>query len=121
MQQIVKLGEIGQISRSVKDVPRATAWYRDVLGLPLLYAFESMSFFDCNGARLMLTAEEGSGDSILYFRVESVHSAFQEMAKRGIQFINDPHMIYAHPDGTEEWMAFFNDNEARPLAIMARG
>jgi methylmalonyl-CoA/ethylmalonyl-CoA epimerase len=29
-------------------------------------------------------------------------------------------MIHRHDDGTEEWMAFFNDNEGRPLAIMAQ-
>ncbi len=29
-------------------------------------------------------------------------------------------MIPRHADGTEEWMAFFNDPEKRPLAIMAQ-
>jgi len=29
-------------------------------------------------------------------------------------------MIHRHEDGTEEWMAFFKDNEGRPLAIMSR-
>jgi hypothetical protein len=28
-------------------------------------------------------------------------------------------MIHRHADGSEEWMAFFDDNEARPLAIMS--
>jgi len=29
-------------------------------------------------------------------------------------------MIHRHEDGTEEWMAFFNDPESRPIAIMAQ-
>jgi methylmalonyl-CoA/ethylmalonyl-CoA epimerase len=29
-------------------------------------------------------------------------------------------MIHRHDDGTEEWMAFFNDPDGRPLAIMAQ-
>jgi hypothetical protein len=29
-------------------------------------------------------------------------------------------MVHRHDDGTEEWMAFFKDNEERPLALMAR-
>jgi hypothetical protein len=29
-------------------------------------------------------------------------------------------MIHKHADGTEEWVAFFKDNEDRPLAIMAQ-
>ena len=35
-------------------------------------------------------------------------------------FFNAPHLIYRHPDGTEEWMAEFKDNDGRPLAIMAQ-
>jgi hypothetical protein len=37
-----------------------------------------------------------------------------------VEFINAPHMIHRHEDGTEEWMAFFNDNEGRPLGIMSK-
>jgi hypothetical protein len=29
-------------------------------------------------------------------------------------------MIHRHEDGTEEWMAFFKDNEDRPLALMSK-
>jgi methylmalonyl-CoA/ethylmalonyl-CoA epimerase len=29
-------------------------------------------------------------------------------------------MIHRHEDGTEEWMAFFEDDDARPLAIMTQ-
>ena len=39
---------------------------------------------------------------------------------RGVEFVSAPHMIHRHEDGTEEWMAFFNDPEGRPLALMAR-
>ena len=36
------------------------------------------------------------------------------------QNIDAPHMIHKHGDGTEEWMAFFQDNEGRTLAIMSQ-
>jgi hypothetical protein len=29
-------------------------------------------------------------------------------------------MIHRHDDGVEEWMAFFQDNEGRTLAVMAQ-
>jgi hypothetical protein len=29
-------------------------------------------------------------------------------------------MIHRHGDGTEEWMAFLQDNDGRPLGIMAQ-
>jgi hypothetical protein len=31
-----------------------------------------------------------------------------------------PHMIHRHDDGTEEWMAFFKDNDGRPLGVMSQ-
>jgi hypothetical protein len=39
---------------------------------------------------------------------------------RGIEFVDAPHLIHRHADGTEEWMAHFHDPEGRPLAIMSQ-
>ncbi len=114
------MGPIGQISRQVRDVAAARTWYGEVLGLPHLYSFGNLAFFDCDGVRLFLSESEGDGDSILYFRVPDIHAAQQRLEAQGITFINAPHMIHRHEDGTEEWMAFFNDNEGRPLAIMTQ-
>ena len=33
MMTTLEIGPIGQIARAVADLPRAEAWYRDVLGL----------------------------------------------------------------------------------------
>jgi catechol 2,3-dioxygenase-like lactoylglutathione lyase family enzyme len=49
---------IGQISIVVHDLPRATEFYRDTLGLPLLFTAGNMAFFDCGGVRLMLGPAE---------------------------------------------------------------
>lgn len=49
---------IGQIAINVQDVERATAFYRDVLGLPLLFTAGQLAFFDCGGVRLMLSYPE---------------------------------------------------------------
>jgi hypothetical protein len=38
----------------------------------------------------------------------------------GVKFLNAPHMIHTHADGTEEWMCFFEDLEGRPLALMSQ-
>jgi DNA-binding CsgD family transcriptional regulator/catechol 2,3-dioxygenase-like lactoylglutathione lyase family enzyme len=112
---------IGQISRQVKDVAAARRWFGEVLGLKHLYSFGQLAFFDCGGVRLFLSEGDGTeGDSILYFRVEHIHAAHARLAARGIEFTHAPHRIHRHEDGTEEWMAFFRDNEGRPLAIMAQ-
>jgi len=112
---------IGQLARPVKDVPAAEGWYRDVLHMTHLYTFGDLCFFDCGGVRLMLSKDDsGSSASLLYFRVDDIHGACASLQARGVEFINAPHMIHRHADGTEEWMAFFKDNEGRPLALMTQ-
>jgi DNA-binding CsgD family transcriptional regulator/catechol 2,3-dioxygenase-like lactoylglutathione lyase family enzyme len=121
MSEALQLGPIGQIARSVKNITDAERWYRDVLGLKHLYTFGKLAFFDCGGVRLFL--EEGSaieGDSVIYFRVPDIRAAHAELIARGIDFPHPPHMIHRHADGTEEWMAFFHDNENRLLSIMSQ-
>ena len=116
----IKLGAIGQIARSVKDMAASKNWYADILGLEHLYSFGNIAFFDCDGVRLFLSEGDGAADSILYFRVRDIRAAHAALVDRGVEFIDAPHMIHRHADGTEEWMAFFKDNEGRPLAIMAQ-
>lgn len=113
---------LGQVARTTKRLDESHAWYRDVLGLPELYSFGNLAFYDLGGVRLMLTEEEGdvASDSILYLRVPDIHAAKSDLASRGVKFINAPHLIHRHEDGTEEWMAAFEDNEGRPLQLMAQ-
>ena len=122
MTSAIKLGPIGQISRSVKDIAVAEAWYGKILGLPHLYTYGTMAFFDCDGVRLILTQVEGAppAESILYLKVNDIQSVHEELKARGVVFINAPHMVHRHADGTEEWMAFFKDPEDRPLALMSQ-
>src|SRR5260370_10956602 len=88
---------IGQISINVQDLQRATAFYRDVLGLPLLFTVPNLAFFDCAGVRLMLgRAESPEFDhpsSILYFRVPDLNAAYQRLVEAA-----HPHFSPPHPD-----------------------
>ena len=113
---------LGQVARTTRSTAAAREWYRDVLGLPELYTFGNLSFFDLGGVRLMLTEGEGGGaaESLLYLRVPEIHAAKEAMEARGVRFTHAPHLIHRHDDGTEEWMAFFEDNEGRPLALMTQ-
>jgi DNA-binding CsgD family transcriptional regulator/catechol 2,3-dioxygenase-like lactoylglutathione lyase family enzyme len=118
----LKLGPIGQISRSVKDIKQAEDWYRNVLGLPHLYTFGTLAFFDLGGTRLFLSqaVETPSPESILYLLVPDIERAHHALKARSVEFTNAPHLVHKHADGTEEWMAFFKDPEGRPLAIMSQ-
>jgi catechol 2,3-dioxygenase-like lactoylglutathione lyase family enzyme len=118
----LQLGRIGQVSRSVRDIERAKQFYGEVLGLPHLYTFGKLAFFDCGGTRLFLSEASGEPppESILYLAVDNIHAAHSLLLARGVEFTGAPHLIHTHADGTEEWMAFFKDPEGRPLALMAQ-
>lgn len=113
---------LGQVARTTRCFEQSHAWYRDVLGLPELYSFGNLAFYDLGGVRLMLTEEEGelTSESILYLRVPDIHAACEQLQSRGVKFINAPHLIHRHENGTEEWLAAFEDNEGRPLQLMAQ-
>lgn len=103
MQEPAVLGAVGQIARHVKDIAAARLWYRDVLRLPHLYSFGDLAFFDCGGLRLFLSQEGKAeqAESILYFRVGDIQAAHADLTARGVEFIDAPHMIHRHEDGTE--------------------
>ena len=120
MPDTISLGAIGQVSRGVADIAASVAFYRDALGLPHLFTFGELAFFDCGGTRLYLQQGETKPESILYFRVADIHTVAKALGEKEVEFVSAPHMVHRHEDGTEEWMAFFNDPEGRPLALMAR-
>lgn len=122
MENTLELGAIGQIARSVGDIAASEKWYRETLGLPHLYTFGTLAFFDCGGTRLMLSQSNDGAvkESILYLRVPDIAAAHEALAHRGVKFTHAPHMIHRHADGTEEWMAFFEDPDGRPLALMSQ-
>jgi DNA-binding CsgD family transcriptional regulator len=117
-----QLGPIGQIARSVGDIAVSGTWYREVLGLPHLYTFGTLAFFDCGGTRLMLSQDSCGAvkESILYLRVTDMAATHASLKTRGVNFTHAPHMIHRHADGTEEWLAFFEDPDGRPLALMSQ-
>jgi predicted enzyme related to lactoylglutathione lyase len=113
---------IGQISIIVKDVERATAFYRDVLGLPLLFTVPSMAFFDCGGVRLMLgTASSPEYDhpsSIFYFRVADIQAGYRRLVERNVEIVAPPRLIAPMPTH-DLWMTAFQDGEGNIHQLMS--
>ena len=121
-QENTTLARIGQIAINAHDVDRATAFYRDVLGLPHLFRAGQLSFFDCGGVRLMLDkAEKPEFDhpsSILYFQVGDIEGAHRRLQGAGAKFEDAPHVITRMPK-YDLWMTFFRDSEGNLLALMS--
>ncbi len=117
------LGRIGQVSLSIRDVERATRFYGGTLGLPHVFTFGDLAFFDAAGTRLYLhrkDPEEWMPSSVLYFEVDDIQARQEALTAAGVHFTGAPHLIHTHDDGTEEWMTFFEDGEGNTLALMSR-
>lgn len=119
LENDLHMGPVGQVSRTVSNLEAAATWYREVVGLPHLFTAGDLAFFDCGGVRLYLQQGEAQPESILYFRVADIHAVHGALAGKGAEFVSAPHLVHTHADGTEEWMAFFNDPDGRPLGLMA--
>lgn len=118
----VEISRVGQIAIPVHDIERATAFYREQLGLPFLFTAGKLAFFDCGGVRLMLDVPEkpefDHPSSILYFAVRDITAAYRRMQSGGVQFEDEPHVI-ARMAGHDLWMTFFRDSENNLLALMS--
>lgn len=116
------IANIGQVSITVHDLPRATTFYRETLGLPLLFTAGNMTFFDCGGVRLMLgtpeSAELDRSSSILYFRVPDLKSAHQRLVDLGVQIVAPPRLIAPMPTH-DLWMSAFRDSEGNIMQLMS--
>lgn len=117
-----RLAQIGQISVNVHDLERAVAFYRDRLGMRLLFQVPKMAFFDAGGIRLMLGLPEkpefDHPGSVLYFKVADIEQAHGSLKTRGVKFEEPPHRVAKLPDH-ELWLAFFRDSEGNLMALMS--
>ena len=117
------LSAIEQIAVNAHDVERAVAFYRDKLGMKLLFSVPpNLAFFDCNGIRLMLSLpakpEFDHPSSIIYFNVDNIQQASQTLSARGVQFEEQP--VFVADMGTYDlWLASFRDSEDNLLALMS--
>ncbi|MDF2787332.1 MAG: glyoxalase [Neobacillus sp.] len=116
-----EIQKVGQIAVPVKNLEQAVNFYKEKLGLPLLFTSNGLAFFDCNGLRLLLSVpetEEFSHSSIIYFQVANIKEAYEDLLSKEVIFIDGPHLI-AKMGQTETWMAFFKDSEDNTHALMS--
>jgi methylmalonyl-CoA/ethylmalonyl-CoA epimerase len=114
--------KVGQIAVPVKNLEQAVNFYKDTLGLSHLFTSNGLAFFECNGLRLLLSVPEkeefAQSSSIIYFQVENINTAYEDLRNKDVVFIDEPHLI-AKMGQTETWMAFFKDSEDNTHALMS--
>ena len=117
------LSQIGQIFVNVKDLERAIAFDRDMLGMRFLFtAPPGMAFFECGDIRIMLgRADRPEIDhpaSIIYYKVDDIEKVYEVFHARGVEFIVKPHLVAPMPT-YDLWLADFKDSEGNILALMS--
>jgi predicted enzyme related to lactoylglutathione lyase len=116
------VGPVGQIHISVSDLDRAIEFYRDVLGVPMLFRVpgQPMAFFQSGDVRLYLGLPESPefrSKVVLYFTVDDIDAEYARLCAAGVPIADPPHVV--HRDGTNElWMTFFRDPDGQHLALM---
>ena len=113
---------IGQLMIPVEDFDRGVAFYRDVLGLPFLFAAPpQMAFFMCGTVRLLVgvlpPGEKAQRGSAIYFRVPDISGVHANLQSKGAKFRAVPHVVHRTPQA-ELWLAEFTDPDGNPLALM---
>jgi methylmalonyl-CoA/ethylmalonyl-CoA epimerase len=114
---------IGQLMIPVDDFDRGMNFYKDILGLPFLFAAPpQMAFFMCGTVRLLIgvlpagqTAQRGSA---VYFKIEDIEGVASSLTAKGVNFSAQPHVVHRTPT-SELWLAEFTDTDGNHLALMS--
>ncbi len=114
---------LGQVALNVRDVERATAFYRDTLGLRHLFsAPPKMSFFDLGGTRLLLgepeKPDDAHGSALLYYKVADINAAHAALVAKRVEVVAAPHFVAKMPDH-ELWIGFYSDGEGNTFGLMS--
>jgi methylmalonyl-CoA/ethylmalonyl-CoA epimerase len=115
------LSKLAQVALSTRDLPRAVAFYRDVLGLKLMFEVSGMAFFDAGGVRLMLGPAHHKGDlqnnTYVYFDAGDWYATEAALTAHGLKFEREAEIVQ-RAEGKEHALRFFKDPDGNALAIM---
>ncbi len=110
---------IAQVAIAAQDAAKLSTFYRDTLGLSLMFEASGMRFFGAGPVRLMIGPAQGAkeGDKILYFEPEDFAAAEASLSARGVSFGHDAVPLQREP-GRELVLRPFADPEGNMLALM---
>ena len=118
------LGPAGQVSLPVADLARAEAFYGGVLNLFRLRRGPEAALYDCGEVRVALELAPNSTmvrpASPIYFRVDDIARARQELEARGVIF-TEPTQLVSALRQADVWIAPFTDPDGHRLALMMEG
>lgn len=111
-----------QVALTVVDADAARVFYRDRLGLRLMFEANGMLFFDVSGTRLMIARDAGrkradQPQGILYFHVDDFAAALGRLQASGARLVGGVETVQSSSAGSLR-LQQFEDPEGNMLAIM---
>lgn len=113
--------QLQQVALTTRDFDRAIVFYRDELGLTLMFVANEMAFFDLSGTRLTIALDaarmEGRHQSILYFDVGDFEATLARLESSGIELEGSVETVQVTEAGALKLQQFL-DPDGNALAIM---
>lgn len=111
-----------QVALTVTDVDAARTFYRDRLGLRLMFEANNMLFFDVGGTRLMIARDEARQrperpGGILYFHVEDFEAALVRLQGTRATLVGSVETVQTTAAGSLR-LQQFEDADGNMLAII---
>ena len=115
---------VTQLLIPVEDFERGISFYRDVLGIPLLFsAPPQMAFFQCGAIqaarRVMAAGQKAQRGSAIYFSVRDIEGVHASLYEKGVEFKTPPHVVNRSGQ-SETWLAEFIDPDGNQLAPLSK-
>jgi len=123
MSSNIEVEKIGQIAIAISDLKQSVKFYRDVLGLELLFEVPTgLAFFNGGGTRLMLTTLQGKEDdhntSAIYYKVSDIKGVMELLKNKGVVFEREPQFA-AKMEDHDLWIGFLRDPDNNLVGIMS--
>ena len=110
-----------QVGLTCRDLDRARHFYRDALGLTLLFEASGMMFFQLGNLRLMIGREQKPGQpiggSILYFDAPDIDALGAALESKGVKFTGPAQTVQQTATHELKLREFF-DPDGNALALM---
>lgn len=112
---------VGQVGIVSANAPKLIAFYRDVLGFPVLFEANGMTFMAAGATSLMIGAGDGSlgvaKDVVIYFEPTDWSAAEAKIESAGVKFEREA-MVLQRAEKREHALRPFRDPEGRPVYLL---
>jgi len=116
-------GGVVQVAQHADDLERATRFYTETLGLPLIARFGPLVFVDLGGTRLLL--EEAAPPAMIYLQVPDLDAVLARLRAAEVEVVAEPHDIFTDTDRVfggawrVETQAFIRDSEGNLVGLVS--